>query len=135
MTGISTIYNLFLGRPWIHDVGAVPSKLHQLLKFIMEDYEIFIHGEGSECNYLGFSVLVTKDFSQGTDFHKVEIMNDAFEDTTPQVSMTLVYKMLATTMLRNGFEPGLCLVKNLDGIYEPLSIPLQNFHFAVAIPI
>ncbi|XP_049360477.1 uncharacterized protein LOC125825188 [Solanum verrucosum] len=32
--GISTRYNLLLGRPWIHAVGAVPSTLHQLLKFI-----------------------------------------------------------------------------------------------------
>ncbi|XP_056864066.1 uncharacterized protein LOC130511205 [Raphanus sativus] len=26
-------YNVILGRPWIHDMGAVPSTLHQLAKF------------------------------------------------------------------------------------------------------
>ncbi|XP_056847452.1 uncharacterized protein LOC130498111 [Raphanus sativus] len=26
-------YNVILGRPWIHDMGAVPSNLHQLVKF------------------------------------------------------------------------------------------------------
>ncbi|XP_056850812.1 uncharacterized protein LOC130500119 [Raphanus sativus] len=26
-------YNVILGRPWIHDMGAVPSTLHQLVKF------------------------------------------------------------------------------------------------------
>ena len=32
--GISTSYNMLLGRPWIHAVRAVPSTLHQILKFI-----------------------------------------------------------------------------------------------------
>ena len=26
-------YNMILGRPWIHNVGAVPSTLHQMVKF------------------------------------------------------------------------------------------------------
>ena len=26
-------YNIILGRPWIHDMGAVPSTLHQMVKF------------------------------------------------------------------------------------------------------
>ncbi|XP_056843194.1 uncharacterized protein LOC130495723 [Raphanus sativus] len=26
-------YNVILGRPWIHDMGAIPSTLHQLIKF------------------------------------------------------------------------------------------------------
>ncbi|XP_048619925.1 uncharacterized protein LOC125590406 [Brassica napus] len=26
-------YNMILGRPWIHDMGAVPSTLHQMVKF------------------------------------------------------------------------------------------------------
>ncbi|XP_056850766.1 uncharacterized protein LOC130500083 [Raphanus sativus] len=26
-------YNVMLGRPWVHDMGAVPSTLHQLVKF------------------------------------------------------------------------------------------------------
>ena len=26
-------YNMILGRPWIHDMGSVPSTLHQMVKF------------------------------------------------------------------------------------------------------
>ncbi|KAF3504699.1 hypothetical protein F2Q69_00044249 [Brassica cretica] len=26
-------YNMILGRPWIHDMGAVPSTFHQMVKF------------------------------------------------------------------------------------------------------
>ena len=31
---IPTSFNLLLGRPWIHRVGAIPSSLHQKVKFI-----------------------------------------------------------------------------------------------------
>ena len=31
---ISLSYNCLLGRPWIHTVGAVPSILHQKIKFV-----------------------------------------------------------------------------------------------------
>ena len=34
-------------------------------------------------------------------------------------------------MLRSGFELGRGLGKKLNGIYEPLHIPLQNFRFGV----
>ena len=122
---------MLLGRPWIHAVGAVPSTLHQILKFICEDHEIVIHGEGSNRSYPGFCVPVIDDSSQGTDFHIVEIMSAAFEDTTPQTPMPSVYKMLARTMLRSGFEPGRGLGKNFDGISEPIPIPLKNFSFGV----
>ena len=33
---ISPSYNCLLGRPWIHIVGAVPSTLHQKIKFVTE---------------------------------------------------------------------------------------------------
>jgi len=61
--GISTSYNLLLGRPWIHAVGASPSTLHQLLKFIWDDHEIVIHGEGSDRRYPGFSIPVIDESS------------------------------------------------------------------------
>ena len=33
---ISPSYNCLLGRPWIHIAGAVPSTLHQKIKFVTE---------------------------------------------------------------------------------------------------
>ncbi|RVW84879.1 hypothetical protein CK203_039490 [Vitis vinifera] len=34
---IPTSFNLLLGRPWIHRAGAIPSSLHQKVKFIHDD--------------------------------------------------------------------------------------------------
>ena len=31
---IQSSFNLLLGRPWIHEAGAIPSSLHQKVKFI-----------------------------------------------------------------------------------------------------
>ncbi|XP_027155753.1 uncharacterized protein LOC113756186 [Coffea eugenioides] len=37
-----SVYNVLLGRPWIHSSGAVPSSLHQVLKFVVNDQLITI---------------------------------------------------------------------------------------------
>lgn len=34
---IPSSFTMLLGRPWIHQVGAVPSSLHQKVKFIKGD--------------------------------------------------------------------------------------------------
>ena len=39
---ISPSYNYLLGRPWIHIAGAVPSTLHQKIKFVTEGQLVFI---------------------------------------------------------------------------------------------
>ena len=38
-------FNLLLGRPWIHSTGAIPSSLHQKVKFITNGQIITILGE------------------------------------------------------------------------------------------
>ena len=43
---INASYNLFLGSPWVHKAGAVPSTLHQMIKFEYDRQEVIVHGEG-----------------------------------------------------------------------------------------
>ena len=38
-------YNCLLGRPWIHQAGAVTSTLHQKLKFVKNDKLAVVGGE------------------------------------------------------------------------------------------
>ena len=42
---IKPSYNCLLGRPWIHSAGAVPSSLHQKLKFVTEGKLVSVEGE------------------------------------------------------------------------------------------
>ena len=39
---IPTSFNLLLGRPWIHRVGAIPSSFHQKVKFIYDGQVIMV---------------------------------------------------------------------------------------------
>ncbi|XP_075079523.1 uncharacterized protein LOC107767020 [Nicotiana tabacum] len=49
---VAVSYNLLLGRPWIHAAKAVPSSLHQMVKFEWDRQEIVLHGDEdlSFCN-------------------------------------------------------------------------------------
>nr|XP_009759555.1 PREDICTED: uncharacterized protein LOC104212072 [Nicotiana sylvestris] len=38
-------YNALLGRPWIHNMNAVPSTLHQMMKFLTKDGIKMVYGE------------------------------------------------------------------------------------------
>ena len=42
---IQSSFNLLLGRPWIHEAGAIPSSLHQKVKFIHEGLIITIQSD------------------------------------------------------------------------------------------
>ena len=42
---ISSSYNCLLGRPWIHIAGAMPSTLHQKIKFVTEGQLVCIFAE------------------------------------------------------------------------------------------
>ncbi|XP_016469259.2 uncharacterized protein LOC107791673 [Nicotiana tabacum] len=49
---VAVSYNLLLGRLWIHAAKAVPSSLHQMVKFEWDRQEIVVHGDEdlSACN-------------------------------------------------------------------------------------
>ena len=42
---IQSSFNPLLRRPWIHEAGAIPSSLHQKVKFIHEDRIITIQSD------------------------------------------------------------------------------------------
>jgi len=42
---IDASYSCLLGRPWIHEAGAVTSTLHQKLKFVRNGKLVTVHGE------------------------------------------------------------------------------------------
>ena len=43
---IPTSFKLLLGRPWIHRVGAIPSSLHQKVKFIHDGQVVVVQYVG-----------------------------------------------------------------------------------------
>ncbi|KAK4713618.1 hypothetical protein R3W88_019525 [Solanum pinnatisectum] len=71
--GMSSNYNLLLGRPWVHMARAVPSTLHQCVKFEWGRTEVTIHGELSHPILSVNSIPVTDELD-GATFHTLEIM-------------------------------------------------------------
>ncbi|XP_059288162.1 uncharacterized protein LOC132041467 [Lycium ferocissimum] len=128
---IKTSYNLLLGRPWLHAAGVVASSLHQSLKFIWDDQEVVIHGKGSIHNYPDNSVPVIEKSPSDTDFHTIELAMLDRRGDDEDIPMPPVYKMVATTMIRNGFEPGKGLGRNLQGIRKPVTIKNGKYRFGV----
>ncbi|XP_069146111.1 uncharacterized protein [Solanum lycopersicum] len=116
---IDTSYNLFLGRPFIHMVGAVPSTLHQVVKLVWNSEELVIHGERS---HSGKQVPILDETPQSSDFYTVELVNATDKSLAPHTPMPAVYRMIATVILQSGFEPGFELGKNAQGIIEPVPV-------------
>ncbi|XP_059310245.1 uncharacterized protein LOC132061441 [Lycium ferocissimum] len=127
---ISASYNLLIGRPWIHMAGAVPSTLHQNLKFVWNHQEIVIHGEGNNSIYPENSIPVIESVERldGSVFHTKEIMCTT---QAKRVKLPRVLMMVAWKMLKNGFKPSRGLGVNLDGIVEPIQLPGQKDTFGL----
>ena len=48
---IQSSFNLLLGRPWIDEASAIPSSLHQKVKFIHEGCIIMIQSDRDVVTY------------------------------------------------------------------------------------
>ena len=70
-------YSCFLGRPWIHEAGAVTSTLHQKLKFVRERKVVIINGEHALLisHLSSFSIVEADEAAVGNQFQALSIDN------------------------------------------------------------
>ncbi|RDX78066.1 hypothetical protein CR513_41713, partial [Mucuna pruriens] len=114
---IRPAYNCLLGRPWIHDTGAVPSSLHQKVKFVADGRLINVLGE-KEMMY-----VEGDEEALETTFQALEIVGTTRvegEKGIPKPSKAAI--MAAKILINNGFEPGKGLRKKLDDIAKLVKI-------------
>ncbi|XP_057965264.1 uncharacterized protein LOC131155835 [Malania oleifera] len=124
---ITPSYSCLLGRPWIHNTGAVPSSLHQRVKFVVDGKLVCVYGETD--------VMITKPAS--TPY--VEVTEEALEDSfrafeiinvttivegspIPHPQIPAAVHMMASEMIRQGYHPEKGLGKYLQGIRKPLML-------------
>ncbi|XP_075110711.1 uncharacterized protein LOC142181590 [Nicotiana tabacum] len=131
---IAVSCNLLLGRPWIHAAKAVPSTLHQVVKFEWDRQEIVVHGEDSLCGRSNAIVPVIEvEDEQGPWVYQVSntmLVENVPEGTyIPNPKITVTSVMVAYEMLKNGFVLGKGLGFSLQGIIQPVSLPenLETF--------
>ncbi|XP_055831000.1 uncharacterized protein LOC129900049 [Solanum dulcamara] len=125
---VSSNYNLLLGRPWVHMAKAVPSTLHQCVKFEWSHAEVTVHGELNHPIYSVNSVLVTEELD-GATFHTLEIMQAVRVDKKLEsvgVKLLGAAKMVAAEMLKYGYQPKTGLGPRANGIVEPIQLKHQK---------
>ncbi|RDX69713.1 hypothetical protein CR513_51131, partial [Mucuna pruriens] len=119
---INPVYSCLLGRPWIHKAGAVPSSLHQRVKFISEHRLVSVKGEED----LMISTPAPIEYVEGgedaleTSFQSLEIVETDHEQEgkgTASVAFNILRKA--------GYQPGKGLGRSLEGISEPVVL-LEN---------
>ncbi|WRX14220.1 Reverse transcriptase domain - like 10 [Theobroma cacao] len=127
---IAPSYNCLLGRPWIHMAGAIPSSLHQKVKFIAEGQLISVCAEEDILAIQPSSapyVEATEEVPE-CSFRSFEFVNATYvgeRKVIPTPCLSVATKMGVKQTVGKGCRAGLGLGKNLQGINRPLT-PMKN---------
>ncbi|KAJ9679424.1 hypothetical protein PVL29_021374 [Vitis rotundifolia] len=134
---IPTSFNLLLGRPWIHRAGAIPSSLHQKVKFIHGGQVITIQSVGdmfiSSEPVLQISHSDDDLFLSGFTFDEVQTleMEDFCRDfvamSFDQHGSTVVLDIMRSM----SYLPGMGLGRRLHGPCEFIAIPDHDVPFGL----
>ncbi|RDY11064.1 hypothetical protein CR513_04322, partial [Mucuna pruriens] len=119
---ICSAYSCILGRPWIHMAGAVPSSLHQRVKFIVDHQLVGVMGEKE----LVISTPLLEGYIEGneealeTSFQSLEFTTTpspgSENPTPPSVAKDMTFRV----MIKEGYHPGKGLGLHLNGIPTPI---------------
>ncbi|XP_071909661.1 uncharacterized protein [Coffea arabica] len=126
-----TIYNILLGRSWIHKFGAVPSSLHQLLKFIVNDKLITIFAE-EDCLVIADS-RSEEDGSRNATVTPHSTADIVFVSwiTKEERALSKASVMMAKEMIRGRYEFDKGLGRELQGILKPVKIVEKRDSFSL----
>ncbi|XP_016507809.2 uncharacterized protein LOC107825451 [Nicotiana tabacum] len=117
----------FTMETWIHVAKAVPSSLHQMVKFEWDRQEIVVHGDENLCAYNDTCApFIEVGDNKGPwvyqAFETVSVEKIPEEECIPRLKLASASIMLATEMLKNGFVSGKGLGASLQGIVQPVSL-------------
>ncbi|XP_027155699.1 uncharacterized protein LOC113758296 [Coffea eugenioides] len=121
-----SVYNVLLGQPWIHSSGAVPSSLHQVLKFMVNDQLITIFAE-EDCIVMADSES-EEDGNRNasvSSYRTADIVSVSWitsEDSKDEIVLSAASVMMAKEMIRGGYEFDKGLGRNLQGILKPVEL-------------
>ncbi|RVW45515.1 Retrovirus-related Pol polyprotein from transposon 17.6 [Vitis vinifera] len=134
---IPTSFNLLLGRPWIHRAGAIPSSLHQKVKFIHDGRVVVVQSVGdmfiSAEPVLEISHADDDLFLTGFTFDEVQTleMEDFCRDfvalSFDQHSSTVVLDIMRSM----AYLPGMGLGRRQHGPREFVTFPDRDVPFGL----
>jgi len=84
---IQASYSCLLGRPWIHEVGAVTSTLHQKLKFVKNGRLVTVNSEEALLvSHLSAFSFIGADHVEGTSFQGLAMETGIAEKSGASIS-------------------------------------------------
>ena len=131
---INPAYSCLLGRPWIHSVGVVPSTLHPKLKFVVEGQLIIVSREEDIFMSCPSSTPYVEAVEESleTSFQALEVVSNAYVESPPvQPHSSRVALMVAWVMLGHGYEPGMGLGWNDNGVASLVEVTKNRRRFGL----
>ncbi|XP_017979868.1 PREDICTED: uncharacterized protein LOC108662797 [Theobroma cacao] len=127
---IALSYNCLLERPWNHIAGAIPSCLHQKVKFIAEGQLISVSTEEDILAIQPTSTPYVEAVEEVPEcsFRYFEFINATYveeREVIPTPRLLVATKMGVKQIVGKGCRVSLGLGKNLQGINCPLT-PIKN---------
>ncbi|XP_010324801.2 uncharacterized protein [Solanum lycopersicum] len=116
---METSYNFLLGRPWIHMARAVPSTLHQVVKFEYNNQEITVHGEDNSPIYRDPSVpyIEAKEGCDSVVYQSFEVVSvDRCKEGESIIQSCISSSASMGSELKDSFTP-----EDIEEIIEDLS--------------
>ncbi|KAK8683846.1 hypothetical protein V6N13_039892 [Hibiscus sabdariffa] len=133
---IKPTYSCLLGRPWIHAAGAVPSTLHQKLKFVIDGKLVTIKAEediiasiSSDTPY----IEVDEDAVECT-FRSLELVNATFVEENKrmtQFGLSRCAKMQVRQTYGKGAQIGKGFGRRLQGRLYPVFVKAKFDRFGL----
>ncbi|PKI37198.1 hypothetical protein CRG98_042411 [Punica granatum] len=109
--------------PWIHSAGAIPSSLHQKVKFIVEEKIITVKGEEDYAIYKETSVpYISVGDDENLPFHSFETIS-VIRDYG-EVGPSRADRMIGKVLLHHNYIPGTGLGARGQGINRPVEVEM-----------
>ncbi|XP_017974534.1 PREDICTED: uncharacterized protein LOC108661595 [Theobroma cacao] len=133
---IAPSYNYLLGRPCIHLAGAIPSSLHQKVKFIVDGKIVCVNGEEelliskpANTPYVGAAEEVSECFFRSFEFVNTTYVGEETTPPIPRLSKTTV--MVVSQMVGKRYRAEVGLGRELQGIRRPIRATKNEERFGL----
>ena len=124
---ISLSYNCLLERPWIHIAGAVPSTLHQKIKFVTKGQLVCIFAEEDMivATFSGAPYVETDEKAMECSFRSLEFVNAIYVGEGSKIPVPKLSEITYSSIrqvLGKGAQVEKGLGKRLQGMLRPIAV-------------
>ncbi|KAK8703732.1 hypothetical protein V6N13_047378 [Hibiscus sabdariffa] len=133
---IKPTYSCLLGRPWIHAAGAVPSTLHQKLKFVIDGKLVTVRGEEDIIASIATNTpyIEMDEDAVECSFRSLELVSATFVEENKvfrRPKLSRCAKMQVKQTLGRGAQIGRGFGKQLHGRLYPICIKGKTDRFGL----